>query len=95
MSNKWSIKIENGVPIPPRFLGHSLAKIIYGMKPGQSFVMSSARAEYAYTVAKQIGVHVVTRKLNGSGVRVWRVTAEQKRNMNRAILKEMAKACEQ
>lgn len=91
---RWAdIRLENNIPIPPRqAIAGTLAQIIGGMKIGQSFLATQARAQYAHQVAQCLGITVVTRKVNGEGVRVWRVSPEDKCKLNTGILRR--KQCE-
>ena len=69
------IKIESGVPVSPKYhksATESIRRTIMQMKHGDSF-MYDGPIFSCYRVAKELGVHVVTRKINGCGRRVWRL----------------------
>lgn len=89
---RWKdVRLENNVPIPPRqAIAGTLAQIMEGMKIGQSFLTTQAKAQYAHQVAQCLGVAIVTRKVHGQGVRVWRVAPEDKAKLNTGILRRKA-----
>lgn len=66
-------KIESGVPIPPKGLRHTKwADLARKMKPSQSVLLATANE--ARAVAWNLGVgHYTWRKVNGSGIRIWKV----------------------
>lgn len=76
MKDKPSIVIDSHVPMPEgRFaqtgLYQTLRQTFKDMKDGQSFVWSEN--VMIYRAAKEAGVIIKSRKLNGEGYRVWRV----------------------
>lgn len=72
------IIIENGIMLPkgnqsPAGRTAQLREAISKMKFGQSFMW--ADNFLPYDAAEQIGATISTRKINGSGYRVWKVRA--------------------
>jgi hypothetical protein len=70
------VKIDKGIPIPERKFAvegkhHELRQALLGMNCGDSFAWPENRKPYK--AADQVGVVIKTRKVNGSGYRVWRV----------------------
>lgn len=70
-----TIKIESDIPIMPRRIPNSKYREAYElmvkMECGQSFIWHENTS--IYRVAKVLGISVKTRKLDGTGYRVWRV----------------------
>lgn len=69
------LKIESGIPIPPRQAQGFWAKTLLDMKEGDSFVVETRRErDSVLNCSKRTaGVPVTTRKLNGAGYRIWRI----------------------
>ena len=70
-----AIKVDSGIPMPKRrfALGGNLTAVrgaLEGMKVGDSFMWGSNKC--AFLAAKQLGVKITTRKVDGEGYRVWR-----------------------
>jgi hypothetical protein len=76
MKSKLQIQIESGVELPA---GHrwltskqeQLRQILQGMKVKESFIYPDNHDPYR--AAKDCGVKIATRKVDGQGFRVWRV----------------------
>ena len=71
-----NITINKNHPMPTgRFMAYtkrdSLRIALQKMQKGDSFDYEDNKAVFA--VSKQLGIQITTRKLNGSGYRVWRV----------------------
>lgn len=69
------IKIECGIPAPTgRESGKQevLRQAFRKMKSGDSFLWTCPRS--VYRTAQLMGIKVRTRKLNGEGYRVWRIS---------------------
>ncbi len=49
----------------------TLRQTLSAMQPGQSFLWPENK--YVYLAARQVGVKIKTRKVDGCGYRVWRV----------------------
>lgn len=69
-------RIERNVPIPPRgrWLDSNalrLRQAMLEMKVGHSFVWHEHSSPFR--AAKELGINITTRKMNGQGYRVWRV----------------------
>lgn len=68
-----SIKVESGIPIPPRYSRDSKLALLRSMKPGDSFVVTKLSERSMFlNQAKRDKINVTTRKLNGDGYRIWR-----------------------
>ena len=68
--------IEPNVPIHNNRTGgrsERLRQTLRQMKPGDSF-LDSVESNCTYRIAKQEGMRITTRKVNGLGWRVWRIT---------------------
>jgi hypothetical protein len=61
------IQIEKGVPIPSR-----LSDVLKKMSVGDSIVVAPIRRASVTSIAKFIGIKLVTRKLSETELRVWR-----------------------
>lgn len=77
---EFKLVIESHVPMPEgRFhdngLYATLRKTLKEMTDGQSFVWSENTM--IYRAAQEAGVKVKTRKINGEGYRVWRVSLKK------------------
>lgn len=69
-------KIESGIPIPNQETKRmsEVSLIVMKMKRGQSFVVNSeGHRSTAYTAAKRSHRRLTTRKIDGRGIRIWRV----------------------
>lgn len=74
MSGK--IKIEKGIDVPDcRWATEGeffeLREVLRKMKVGESFRWHNS--QNVYRAARQLNVKVISRKLNGSGYRIWKV----------------------
>jgi hypothetical protein len=68
------VKIESGVPIPPRESGGKWRMLIWGMNVGDSFLVPTNGERCAViSAAIQLSISVTTRKVNGEGYRIWRL----------------------
>lgn len=71
------IPIDHNIPVPPRSIAGSamsrMREALSGMKPGDSFIWT-ADNKHPFKAAKQVGCRITTKKLNGNGWRVWRIT---------------------
>ncbi len=66
-------KLESRVPIPPKFK-HGWAAVIRSMTPGQSFTVNTeAERNQILRSAQHHRLAVTSRKLNGSGYRIWKL----------------------
>lgn len=71
------MKIEKGIPIPKCDRSHWWAVLI-AMTPGDSFRVETDRERLSILrCAQRYGVPVTSRKLDGNGYRVWRLTTKQ------------------
>ena len=71
------MKIDSSIPVPERRFckcgaSHELRTAFSKMNHGDSFVWENNYAPFR--VAYQIGIKIKTRKINGSGYRVWKIT---------------------
>lgn len=64
-----SPKIESGIPIPPR---SEWAALLDKMKPGDSVVLSVAKATALRAQARYAGVTMTSRTEGPNLVRIWR-----------------------
>lgn len=67
-----SIKIESGIPLPTNRKNSGVSDALRDMKIGQSFFVKGGKIASVGSLARQVGVKVTARTLNG-GVRVWRI----------------------
>ena len=69
-------KIQRGIPIPHQWPEGTVAEVLRNalrkMAVGDCFDWPSNKEPYR--AAKSLGMTVITRKINGSGYRVWRDT---------------------
>jgi len=73
MTTKPTITIDKNVPIPPRY-GSKWKSNLLAMAGGDSFKVANAcQRDAVMSSAKHAGVKITTRKLNGSGYRIWRI----------------------
>ena len=67
--------VQTGTPVPER--SESLRGIerrtLATMKKGDSFLMSKRYLTNCYRAATSLGIKVTTRKIDGEGIRVWRI----------------------
>ena len=71
------IKVESGVPIPTsnEHLWGPVRKAVNRMKIGESFLVETlAQVNNALVSASDAGVTITTRKENGCGYRIWKVS---------------------
>jgi hypothetical protein len=70
----FTIKVESGIPMPPRSscIGNGAAEQLKDMKVGDSFLWNG-HPTIPYRGAKRLGFKLEGRKVNGEGVRYWRV----------------------
>lgn len=69
--------VEPGIPIPPRCAFGVWRDTVLKMKPGDSFKVETCnqRDTVLTHYSKKInGIVLTSRKLNGSGYRIWRVS---------------------
>lgn len=76
MQTPEEIKITSDIPIPPgRFALdgtlHKLRTVFATMQIGDSFLWPTSKP--LFDAARQTKVKITTRKINGAGIRVWRV----------------------
>jgi len=75
MSDKSAvaIKIENGIPKPPRGKRPSpFALTLQKLRPGQSFVWKAGSEQTIYSVARRAGIKVSVSEIAKCSYRVWR-----------------------
>ena len=74
MEDDMEIKIDKNVPVPVRKKGQlsGLSSVLKKMDIGDSFFIESNSANGITTLAKVVGVRVITKK-EGVGRRIWRV----------------------
>lgn len=72
--SRITISVETGIPMPIGRGGKlsAIRSALQAMKPGDSFIWEDHKAPY--DAAKQLNIKITTRKVNGEGYRVWRVT---------------------
>lgn len=74
-----AIKIEDGIPIPPKgvgrkFKGYGVSHALRTMEVGQSFATASKHiSNHVFLIAKATGRKFMTRRVEENGVRVIRV----------------------
>jgi hypothetical protein len=72
-----TIKIETGIPPPPKYRAnsglHLMREAIKNLKPGESFLWPSV--SHPYFAASQVGAKITCRKDEKGGWRVWRIKA--------------------
>jgi hypothetical protein len=84
-----NITIEHNVPLPPVIKNHygDLAeqrKALSAMQVGDSFFYSKKTPTHLYLAAKQVGVTIVSRKLETGGWRIWRTADRNQLSTSRS-----------
>jgi len=77
-ANQIKVKIEKGIKLPPGRCAlegqlYQLRSVLDSMQAGDSFLWKQP-SHNAYKAANQLGIKISTRKINGSGYRIWRIT---------------------
>ena len=62
--------IEKDVPIPDR---SAIAKILKSLGVLDSVKIEGSQRRYFYKTAMKIGIKIVIHKIDGNGLRLWRV----------------------
>jgi len=75
MTTKPTITIDKNVPIPPPRRGDGKwMKLLITVSRTESFVVNTHHERQAvHHAARVMNMQLATRKLNGSGYRIWRV----------------------
>ena len=73
MQSNGEIKIEKGVPIPPRDRGHRSSKYPWAtMEIGDSFFVPKAKMGSSASIAGKRYQRKFTTRPEGDGTRIWR-----------------------
>lgn len=69
------VKFTDKIPLPEVAPTSEVGKALLQIKAGQSFsVKREEERRSALTTAKRLGVKVTSRKVDGKGYRIWRVS---------------------
>lgn len=71
-----NIKIERGIPMKPRRTG--LVETLRKMKPGDSFLIDSARSPSVWKTGNKIGMKMSVRRETRTQHRCWFIAYEDK-----------------
>jgi hypothetical protein len=65
-------QIEHALPIPPMH-DNKMRRTLAKLEVGDSFLLEGVSQQTVYSAARRVGIGISTRKMDGEGVRVWRV----------------------